>query len=69
MTDESSASVVDERIFNDRFLKLVLKVIQEKKDRFKIRTLVHIIWALSKLSFVNDATIEVLRDLKDYPRL
>lgn len=47
----------------------MLKVIQDKKDRFTVRTLVHIIWALAKLGFNDQSVMAVLKDLRDYPRL
>ena len=50
-------------------MDIVIKVIHDKKDRFQLRTLVHIIWALAKIDFNNERIIGVLNDLKDYPRL
>lgn len=35
--------------FAHKFMKIVLKVISEKKDNFALRTLVLIIWSLAKM--------------------
>lgn len=56
-------------IFNARFIRLILKVISEKKDRFTVKTLVHIIWSLAKLSFNDDSVTDLLLEMKAYPRL
>ena len=50
-------------------MQLILKVITDKKDRFTIRTLVQIVWALAKLGFNDPSVIAVLANLRDYPRL
>jgi len=55
--------------FTERFVDIVLGVIQQKKDRFQLRTLVHIIWALAKIDFSSDSVLDILKDLKTYPRL
>ena len=55
--------------FSEKFMDIVIKVIHDKKDRFQLRTLVHIIWALAKIDFNNERIIGVLNDLKEYPRL
>ena len=45
-------------------MQIILKVIDDKKDRFQLRTLVHIIWSLSKIDFsASDRVLEVLKDL------
>jgi hypothetical protein len=37
--------------FSKRFLKLVLKVLKEKRDRFNVKTLVSVIWACARIDF------------------
>ena len=67
----SNDAISDKKInFSDKFMQIILKVIDDKKDRFQLRTLVHIIWSLSKIDFsASERVIQVLKDLKDYPRL
>lgn len=60
---------VKQNNFSDRFMNIILRVIHEKKDRFQLRTLVHIIWSLAKIDFSSDLVIDNLLDLKAYPRL
>ena len=56
--------------FSEKFMSLVLRVIEEKKDRFQLRTLVHIIWALAKMEFSNsEEVLGALNSLKEYERL
>lgn len=55
--------------FTEKFVDIVLDVIITKKDRFQLRTLVHIIWALAKVDFTSTKVVEILKDLKAYPRL
>mmetsp|Transcript_15020 Transcript_15020/g.25531 ORF Transcript_15020/g.25531 Transcript_15020/m.25531 type:complete len:412 (-) Transcript_15020:1057-2292(-) len=37
--------------FSKKFLAIILKAINERRDRFQIKTLVSIIWSLSKIDF------------------
>lgn len=37
--------------FSERFLKLVLNVVDEKKHRFNVRTMVSVIWACATIDF------------------
>ena len=57
--------------FSERFIEVVIKVVKEKRDRFQLKTLTHLIWsfakvpALAQLPSVRDLLIE----LRDYDRL
>lgn len=64
-------SPVSEGNVSGKFMQIILKVITDKKERFQLRTLVHIIWSLAKLSFTehNSQVLHVLKELKDYPKL
>jgi hypothetical protein len=56
--------------FSDKFMQIILKVIDDKKDRFQLRTLVHIIWSLAKIDFsASPRVIQILKDFQEYPRL
>lgn len=50
-------------------MELVIRVINERKDKFQIKTLVHIIFAFSKIDFNLDIIVDTLKELKDYERL
>jgi hypothetical protein len=57
--------------FSDKFFRLVVKVIEEKKDRFQIATIIKVIWAFAKLDFKSDhyETLKVLQSFASYERL
>lgn len=57
--------------FTEKFLKLVLQVIQDKKDRFSLRTIVSVVWACAKIDFTNskEETLGLLRHFATYERL
>jgi hypothetical protein len=38
-------------LFTSRFLDLVIRVVKDKREKFSIRTLVHLIWSCSRLDF------------------
>jgi hypothetical protein len=40
-------------VFSEKFMKLVLTVIKEKRDRFTLKTLVQVIWACARIDFSN----------------
>jgi hypothetical protein len=37
--------------FSKRFLQLILRVLEEKKEKFHIKTLVSVIWAFARIDF------------------
>ena len=57
--------------FSDKFFKLVVNVIEDKKDRFQIATIIKVIWAFAKLDFKSDHydTLKVLQSFASYERL
>lgn len=57
--------------FTDKFFKLVVNVVREKRDRFTISTLVNVIWSFAKIDFNSDNynTLQVLQDFAVYERL
>ena len=58
-------------MLSEKFMELMIKVILEKKDRFQIKTLIHMIWSFSKTPDLssNPQIIELLKELRDYDRL
>lgn len=65
----SEQGLIGNNNFTSKFIDIVLEVISTKKDRFQLRTLVHIIWALAKIDFSSPKVVEILKDLQAYPRL
>lgn len=61
----------DNNKFSEKFMKLVLLVIREKKDRFALRTLVQVIWSCAKIDFTNDnfELVPLLKEFAAYERL
>ncbi|CDW91217.1 UNKNOWN [Stylonychia lemnae] len=55
--------------FSQKFLDIIINVIQEKKDRFQLKTLVNIIFAFSKIDFDYTSIQQILLDFRDYERL
>lgn len=56
--------------FAEKFLRIVINVINERIQAFTLRTLVNIIWSLAKLDIQNSKGIdEVLISLRKYDRL
>lgn len=57
--------------FSERFLKLVLKVVDDKKHRFNVRTMVSVIWACATIDFQNKMPElnKLLRSFATYDRL
>lgn len=57
--------------FSDKFMELLIKVVKEKKDRFHLKTLVHLIWSFAKSPKLTDNSevVELLIELRDYERL
>jgi hypothetical protein len=55
--------------FSQKFMQLLLSVINDKRDRFQLRTLVHIIFAFAKLDFSNELIIDTLKGFREYERL
>lgn len=50
-------------------MDIVIRVINEKKDKFQLKTLVHIIFAFSKIDFSNNMIVDTLNEFKNYDRL
>ena len=52
-------------------MTLITSVLQEKRDRFTISTIVNVIWAFSKIDFNSDKhnTLSVLKEFVKYQRL
>ena len=40
--------------FTSKFLDLVIRVIKQKRDRFSLSTIVHLIWSCSKIDFTSN---------------
>lgn len=57
--------------FSNKFMKLIVSVLQDKRDRFAISTIVSVIWSLSKIDFNSDKldTLNVIKEFANYPRL
>jgi hypothetical protein len=57
--------------FSDKFMKLIVSVLNEKRDKFELTTLVKVIWAFAKIDFNSDNynTLKVLKDFAGYERL
>ena len=68
--DEDTAELSSEK-FSQNFLKLVLRVIDEKKHRFNVRTMVSVIWACARIDFQNKMPEleQMLRAFAHYDRL
>jgi len=68
-TREESNPLKDSK-FAKNLLQMVLSVLEKKKDRFQLRTLVSIGWQLSKLEFsATEQVIEALNGIRDYERM
>ena len=57
--------------FSDKFIKLIVSVLNEKRDKFELATIVKVIWAFAKIDFNSDNynTLSVLKDFAGYERL
>ena len=57
--------------FTSKFLDLVIKVIKDKRDRFSLSTIVHLIWSCAKIDFSSERSeiIEMYKDYAQYERL
>jgi len=57
--------------FSDKFMKLIVSVLNEKRDKFELTTIVKVIWAFAKIDFNSDNynTLNVLKDFAGYERL
>lgn len=57
--------------FSDKFMKLIVSVLNEKRDKFELTTIVKVIWAFAKIDFNSDNynTLKVLKDFAGYERL
>ena len=54
--------------FSDKFMKLIVSVLNEKRDKFELTTIVKVIWAFAKIDFNSDNynTLKVLKDFAGY---
>lgn len=57
--------------FSDKFMKLIVAVLRDKREKFAISTIVNVIWQFSKIDFDLDNynTLEVLKEFACYDRL
>lgn len=57
--------------FSDKFMKLVVSVLRDKREKFTISTIVSVIWQFSKIDFDlnNYNTLDVLKEFASYDRL
>ncbi len=55
--------------FSEKFMSIILDVVKDKKERFQMKTIVHMIWALARLDFTSERVMDLLIDLREYPRL
>lgn len=60
-----------QQAFSDKFMKLIVSVLNEKRDRFELATIVKVIWAFAKIDFNSDSynTLSVLKEFAGYERL
>lgn len=57
--------------FSNKFMDLVIQVIQDKRDRFQLKTIVHLMWSCARIDFTNEdyQILDLLKSFASYERL
>ena len=50
---------------------LIIKVIQDKRDRFALKTIVNLMWSCARIDFTNEShqILDLLKSFAEYDRL
>ena len=66
--DESEKSLSQ---FSNKFMGLIIKVIQDKRDRFALKTIVNLMWSCARIDFTNEShqILDLLKSFAEYDRL
>ena len=66
--DESEKSLSQ---FSNKFMGLIIKVIQDKRDRFALKTIVNLMWSCARIDFKNEShqILDLLKHFSEYDRL
>ena len=66
--DESEKSLSQ---FSNKFMGLIIKVIQDKRDRFALKTIVNLMWSCARIDFTNEShqILDLLKHFAEYDRL
>lgn len=45
-------------------MDILIQVINEKKEKFQLKTLTYIIWSFSKIDFNSNSVLQLLKELR-----